>query len=170
MFLTIVLLSAFLGTVTTSRVPSPFPDVMEGHWASRAIHYHADGTELVETGDVRCQWVLERTYLQCERTHTAGPGSRRTGIQFWARDPASGRIEVLTLSAGRFLRVLQRSTTIADDSFDMTGEIPTRDNRWISIRSSWTTRSPETVVYRNETEEQTGVWRVDYQETYTRVR
>jgi hypothetical protein len=65
---------------------APLPGVLVGRWRSEAVHHHADGTQLRERGAIQCAWILDRTYLQCDRSYVAQTGARRHSRQLYARD------------------------------------------------------------------------------------
>lgn len=146
------------------------PDALEGRWDSKTTHFYSDGTKLRERGEIKCEWILDRTYLQCDRRYVASNGRRRHSMQLYTRDSGSGHIEVLTLYAGRSVRILQTSNQTTDLSISLAGAIPLQDGRQHATRGQMRLVSVTRVVYQNETEETPGRWRVDFEEIYSRSR
>lgn len=138
-----------------------WPALLGGSWSSIATHYHADGSQRVESGQVTCR-LTDRT-LACDRQYKSEGGSR-VGLQLWSPTTADA-IEIVSI--GLQARVTQHASRTDDGGLSVTGSI-TLAKGSANTRGRWTLveGSP---VYRNETEEAPNRWRVDYEERLTRT-
>ena len=161
----VLVASSVAGSGIRQPAREGYLDALEGRWRTEAIHLYADGERLVEQGDVNCGWILERTYLRCDRRHRS-QSAERLSQQLYVQNTASERVEMLTLAAGRAARVL----LIAESSarpLVFVGTIPAASGSR-SIRGTATVETRNRIVYRNEVEDRPNRWRTDYIETYIR--
>ena len=140
--------------------------LLAGTWELRARMMPANGKPMDEHGTIKCQFLFDSTYLECNAKLTNTRGTTRSYKQFVTYNLDSAQYELLYLYSGTPARIEERGQ-LTSNGLTTKGSYRLPDGRREHIATAMTWTDKNSLHY--ESRSSATLWEVDYTCSFTRL-